>query len=342
MVRIKDIAQQLGVSSTTVSNVIHGKSKKASPELVAKIQEALAREHYVPNMAGVLLAQNSSKIIGIVLNNKIKYGDKMLQDPFISEILGGLENSITEKGYFTMLHNTRDIMDVARIVTMWNLDGVILIGFEKEDYDSLRERIDKPFVSVDGYFKTEVDKFVNVGINDYDGGYKMAKYLVSMGHKDILYIADGHMGSEAARIKGIEVYMEEAGHDFTYKKCCPLISSKENERMEFLDQMANEIIEKKNKYTALFFASDRYAIEAMNYFQDKGIKIPDDISIVGFDDTAYATVVRPYLTTVRQDILLKSVVITNTLMNIINKYEIPSNSLKLPVEVIERDSVKKI
>lgn len=341
MVRIKDIAQQLGVSSTTVSNVIHGKSKKVSPELVAKIQEALARENYVPNMAGVLLAQNSSKIIGIVLNNKVKYGDKMLQDPFISEILGGLEESITDKGYFTMLHNTRDIMDVARIVTMWNLDGVILIGFDKEDYDNLRKRINKPFVSVDGYFETEVDKFVNVGINDFDGGYKMAKYLVSMGHKEFWYVADNHIGCEEARINGIKKCMEEEGLTFTDADC-PIISSDENERMDYIKQMAKDILEKKNPYSAVFFASDRYAIEAMNCFQDCGIRIPEDISVVGFDDTAYASIVRPYLTTVRQDILLKSVVITNTLMNVINKYEIPSNTLKLPVEVIERNSVKKI
>ena len=341
MVRIKDIAQQLGVSSTTVSNVIHGKSKKASPELVAKIQEALARENYVPNMAGVLLAQNSSKIIGIVLNNKVKYGDKLLQDPFISEILGGLEESITDRGYFTMLHNTRDIMDAARIVTMWNLDGVILIGFDKADYDDLCKKINKPFITVDGYFDTEVDNFVNVGINDFDGGYKMAKYLVSMGHKQFWYVADSHIGCEEARINGIKKCMEEEGLSFTDANC-PIISSDENERMEYIKNMAQDILDKKNPYTAVFFASDRYAIEAMNHFQDCGIRIPEDISIVGFDDTAYASIVRPYLTTVRQDILLKSVVITNTLMNVINKYEIPSNTLKLPVEVIERNSVKKI
>lgn len=341
MVRIKDIAQQLGVSSTTVSNVIHGKSNKASPELVAKIKETLEREHYVPNMAGVLLAQSDSKIIAIVLSNNIRYGDKMLQDPFIREMLAGLEESIREKGYFTMLHNTKDISDVARIAAMWNIAGTVLFGFSKEDCETLRKRTDTPMVTIDGYFETDIDNYVNVGVDDFDGGYQVGKYLVDMGHKNALYIIDNHNGCNKYRLAGFKKAMVEAGNHFDESNS-PLIGANEFEQKQFFENMCNEIINGTNIYTALFFASDVYAIGAINYFQDKGINVPEQISIVGFDDTAYATVVRPYLTTVKQDILLKSVVITNTLMNIINKYDIPSKDLKLPVELIERKSVKKL
>ena len=178
-------------------------------------------------------------------------------------------------------------------------------------------------------------------MDDFDGGYQVGKYLVDMGHKNALYLIDNHNGCNKYRLAGFEKAMVEAGNHFDESNS-PLVGANDFEQKQFFENMCNEIINGTNSYTALFFASDVYAIGAINYFQDKGINVPEQISIVGFDDTAYATVVRPYLTTVRQDILLKSVVITNTLMNIINKYDIPSKDLKLPVELIERKSVKRL
>lgn len=341
MVRIKDIANELGVSSTTVSNVIHGKAKKASPELVAKIQEVLERENYVPNMAGVLLSQSSSNIIAVVLSNDICYGDKMLQDPFVSEMLSGLESCIQEKGYFTMLHNTKSINDVVRMAAMWNVAGLVLLGFCKEDYENLRKKSNVPFVSVDGYFDIEADRFVNVGVDDNSGGYMMAKELIKRGHTNIVYMADNHEGCQYERMAGVNRALLENGLEYDIFKS-PVLPADTYQRKEFFEKMADDILDGRVDYSALFFGADAHAIEAMNVFQDKGISIPDDISIAGFDDTAYASVVRPYLTTVRQDILLKSVVIINTLMNLVNGYELPTNNLRLPVEVVLRESLKDI
>lgn len=341
MVRIKDVAAQLGVSSTTVSNVIHGKTNRVSPELVAKIQEVLAKENYVPNMAGVLLAQSNSRIIAIVLCNDVKYGDRMLQDPFISELLGGMEASINEKEYFTMLHNTRDINEVAKIASMWNVAGLILFGFEKEDYEALRKKVKVPFVTIDAYFESEIENYVNVGVDDFQGGYKMGKYLVENGHEKIMYLVEDNSECYKERFAGLKKAYEEKCLEIE-RESMPLLSSDIKERRQMFESMANEILEGKNDYSAVFFGADSRAIEAMNIFQDFGINIPEDISVSGFDDTSYASVVRPYLTTIRQDILLKSVVVTNTLMNLINKYKAPGKELRLPVEIVVRNSVKDI
>ena len=341
MVRIKDVAKELGVSPTTVSNVIHGKKKRVSPEMVKKIEAVLERENYVPNMAGVLLAQSSSKIIAVVFCNKIKYGDKMLQDPFISEMMAGLGESIREKGYFTMLHNTSDFNEVIRMSAMWNVAGLLLFGFRKEDYDILREKLKVPFVTCDGYFDTDINGFVNVGTDDFGGGYRMTKYLLEMGHKNIIYVADDHIGCEMARLKGVKAALGEVGIDFDIDSM-PILSSDEKERQQQMEDMAKAIADGTNDYSAIFFAADKYAVQAMSIFQDEGLSIPDQISIVGFDDVNYASVVRPYLTTVRQDILLKAVVMVNTIMNMINGHELPANDMKLPVEVMIRKSVRDI
>lgn len=118
MVRIKDIADQLGVSATTVSNVIHGRTNRVSKETIKKVNEALSKGNYVPNMGGVLLSQNNSKIIGVVLNNDKRYENKILQNPFIVEIISALEENIRNAGFFTMLYNANSIVDVAKIATI--------------------------------------------------------------------------------------------------------------------------------------------------------------------------------------------------------------------------------
>ena len=89
-VRIVDIADELGLSTATVSNVIHGKTKKISGETVKRVQELLEKKGYIPNMAGILLAQNNSRIVGIIINNHEKYENHVLEDAFISASLNAL------------------------------------------------------------------------------------------------------------------------------------------------------------------------------------------------------------------------------------------------------------
>lgn len=102
-VRIKDIAEELGLSTATVSNVIHGKTKKISNETVERVQALLEKRRYIPSMAGMLLAQNSSKIIGIFVNDHEKYEGHTLQDAFIAASLNYLSIEIEKQGQFMMV-----------------------------------------------------------------------------------------------------------------------------------------------------------------------------------------------------------------------------------------------
>ena len=88
--RIVDIAEELGLSTATVSNVIHGKTKKISDETVKRVQETLEKKGYIPNMAGILLAQNNSRIVGVIINNHEKYENHVLEDAFISTAVNAL------------------------------------------------------------------------------------------------------------------------------------------------------------------------------------------------------------------------------------------------------------
>ena len=128
-VRIVDVADALGLSTATVSKVIHGKTGKISDETVKRVQQELEKSGYIPNMAGILLARNNSRIIGVVVNNHEMYEGRVLEDGFVMSSLNALSHEVNEKGYFLMIKTTSDISEIPVFASMWNMDGLILMGF---------------------------------------------------------------------------------------------------------------------------------------------------------------------------------------------------------------------
>lgn len=339
MARIKDIAAQLNVSPTTVSNVIHGKTQRVSEDTIRKVNELLAKENYVPNMGGVLLSQNNSMIIAIVLNDDVKYENKILLNPFVVEMISALEGNIRAAGYFTMLHNAHSIEEVAKIVKMWNISGLVLFGFKSEEYEKLSGMIRTPYVTIDALYEKKNEHNVNVGLDNYKAAYDMGRYLTGKGHREIVFLCDNDYGLDHVRKNGLGDAVRDAGFDFCDDNL-RLLPAVYEVRQDYYRKLLEEIKEKK--YTAMFFSSDFYAVEAMNYLMDHGIKIPEDVSVAGFDDITYATIIRPCLTTVKQDLPLKAATTVNALVNIIRQFKISTNDVILPVEIVERDSVGEV
>lgn len=145
-IRIVDVADTLGLSTATVSKVIHGKTEKISDKTVKRVQQELERSGYIPNMAGILLARNNSKIIGVVVNDLEKYEGRVLENGFVMSSLNALSHEVNEKGYFLMIKTTSDIREIPVFASMWNMDGLILIGFCEADYESLRNQMRISFV----------------------------------------------------------------------------------------------------------------------------------------------------------------------------------------------------
>lgn len=207
-VRIVDVADVLGLSTATISNVIHGKTEKISDETVKRVQQELERSGYIPNMAGILLARNNSRIIGVVVNDHEKYEGRVLEDGFVMSSLNALSHEVNEKGYFLMIKTTSDIREIPVFASMWNMDGLILIGFCEADYESLRNQMRISFVVYDGYFEKS-SKVVNLVIDHYDGGYQTGKYLKELGHKKALFLADNFICMDKERIEGFRKAFEQ-------------------------------------------------------------------------------------------------------------------------------------
>lgn len=329
-VRIADIAEELGLSTATVSNVIHGKTGKISAATTAKVQELLEKRGYIPSMAGILLAQNSSRIIGIVVHDHPKYEGHVLEDGFISSSLNALSKAIDSAGYFMMVKVTTDCGEIIRFASMWNMEGLVLIGFCEQDYRKLRAAMHIPFVVYDGYSQ-KTEKICNLTIDDYDGGYQAGQYLKRMGHERVLCLSDNAVCMDAERIDGCRAAL--GGHSVGFLQI-PMLKEK---RLPFYREREEEIL----AYTAVFAVSDFYAVELIHCLQERGIRVPEDISVMGFDDSPLCLFSHPTLTTIRQDADMRAASAVSALL------ELKAGTgehmvLKLPVCLVERNSVKRM
>ena len=207
-VRIADIAEELGLSTATVSNVIHGKTKKISAETVRRVQGLLEEKQYMPGIADILLAQNNSRIIGVVVNDHEKYESHVLEDYFIASSLNHLSREIEKAGYFMMVKVTKNCGEIVRYASMWNMDGLVIIGFCEQDYKNLRDNMRIPFVVYDGYFK-EPARVCNLIIDYYDGVYQIGTYFRKIGHQNTLCISYNHICVDWERYCGFRDAVSE-------------------------------------------------------------------------------------------------------------------------------------
>lgn len=324
-VRISDIAEELGLSTATVSNVLHGKTKKISDKTVQRVQALLEERDYVPSMAGILLAQNSSRIIGVVVNDHEKYEGHTLEDVFIASSLNYLSEEIEKQGLFMMVKKTKNPEDIIRFASMWNMDGIVIIGFCNQDYMYLRNHMRIPFVVYDGYCD-KVERIYNITIDNRRGGFLIGEHLRELGHHKALCIMDNDICVDKERFEG---FVEGFG-DGAKQLLVPM--SKDERKRFYLEKLAYI-----KEYTAIFAVSDYYAIDMIHFLHEQGVKVPGEISVAGFDDTPMCTQVVPTLTSIKQDISMRAELAIKKLHELKEKTE-TETEVMLSVELMIRES----
>lgn len=336
MIRIKDIADRAGVSPTTVSNVIHGKTGRVSKATVEKINRILKEMEYVPSISARILANNSSSLIGVALGFMKKGNASSFEDPFVSAMLGNLEYQIREHGYYMMLVARHEKDDLMQQALGWNFDGMIAMALSEKEIAELSERLGKPLVTIDQYLPPELG-VRSITMDDRGGAYQMSQYLIGKGHKKFLFLSDCDLGVDHYRWLGVRQAMEEAGiEDFESRHIVIPWNPEQREKAY------EEMLPLFKKQTALFFSSDYYALEASNFLQNRGIKVPEEISIAGFDDVTYATLARPKLTTVHQMVDGKARRAVEVLMHLIQDEPVQKDIPPLPTTLVERESVRDL
>ncbi len=332
MATIKDIARVVGVSPTTVSNVIHGNSGRVSADTVRRINEAIRKMGYVPNMSARALVSNASRIIGVINHLVPLESGGFFQDPFHGALLAGIDLALRRRDYYLMARTIDTVPELLSLLNNWNIDGLILTGiFPQGFYQSLLEQ-PCPFLLVDSYIDNP--KVLQVRLEDRRGGYLATKHLLERGHRDILFCGPElrETGVVTERFRGYRQALAEYGvaykPEYVY------------EREIGIDQsiaLGRELAG-RGDFTAIFATADILAAGLISGLHEMGRRVPEEISIVGFDDLNISRLTSPQLTTVRQNIIEKGSRAVEMLLDRIAKKE-GTPIVTFPVELIERQSV---
>ncbi len=336
MATIKDIAKIVGVSCTTVSNVIHGKPGRVSADTVKKINQAIKDLGYVPNMSARSLVSNSSKVIGVINHVVTSENKNFMEDPFHSIFIGSIESRLRENGYYLMLRTVKTSDDLNFFLRNWNLDGLILNGIYEDDFFDILTKINIPIVLIDSYVSNP--QICNVGLEDFKGGYLATKYLIDHGHKNIAFASPfiKYTGVVSERFEGYKKALNEANIEVNND----LIFQQELDTDTTIS--LGKSLAKRNDVTAIFATADILAAGIITGIKKAGKRIPEDISIIGFDDINLCSLISPTLTTIHQDAPLKGELAVNYIIDKLEGKIIPNIETILPVKIVERESVATI
>ena len=304
------------------------------------IRKKLEEYHYIPNMGARMLAKGDSEIVGVITNYPNREEKFALQDPFVSEMIAALENAIRANGYYTMLHAAQTAAEIHRISQTWNAVGLIVMGLQANQCRELMQVTRKPIVFVDCYFD-QGERYNNVGLDDEGGMRQMTEHLLKLGHRNMLFVGDQPVlwGVDARRLRGHQQALEAAGLAWqeTHYFC---VSKDRKRRGEDYQRMLEYV--RMLSCTVCLFISDYYAVEAIDFLLDQGVRVPEDISITGFDDNILSRVIRPRLTTVHQNVTRKAQTALHVLFDILDKTAKEPVSLVLPTRIIRGSSVKDL
>ena len=283
-----DVARLAGVSHQTVSRVING-SASIRPSTRERVQRAIADLGYHPNTAARALVTRRSKIIGIIGSNTALYGPASIQF--------SIQDAARAAGYFTSLVTldavTHDeLRGALDYLSRQSVEAIIMIVTQQDALAVVRsEATAIPLIVVEGELS---GRGLSVGVDQTAGARLATQHLVDLGHRDIVHVSGPLTWTEArARRAGYVEVMRAAG--------LAVRADFEGDWTPARGYVIGRELVTRNDFSAVFTANDQMAIGVLHAFAQAGIAVPDDVSLVGFDDVPEAAYLNPALTTVRQD-----------------------------------------
>jgi LacI family transcriptional regulator len=324
---ISDIAREMGVSKTTVSRAINNKPD-ILPETRKRILELVEKYNYQPSALAKGININKSNTIGIIIPHDIDY---ILMNPYYDEIIRGIVKEADVLGYFILLIYCRN-KNYLNVIYQDRLDGLIVIspGLNHKNIVRNIEKTQIPFILTSRM--PEVETVPHLCVNDHKGAKIAVRHLLELGHYRIGFI-NGPLilASSLDRLRGYKDTLEENGIPFEPK----LVVEGANTLETGFQSM--EILLDSAPPTAVFIAGDFMALGAMNAVQKRGLRIPKDISVIGFDGIQIAGIANPPLTTINQSILNKGKRCVDLLVDLISGKDVPVTT-ELDVDIVVRES----
>ena len=331
---LRDIALNLGVSISTVSRALSG-APEVNDQTKEAVLKAAKRLNYEPNHVAQSLRSNKTKTIGIVVPNLISH--------FFSATISGIQTTAAEKGYNVMICQSNESFatEVSNIHMMMShrVDGLLIsLSKETESYDHLHTILNRGIPLV--FFDRVCDELntSRVTVDDHDGAFKATEHLIETGRRRIAHICGPEQLSisknrlqgylDALKMHGIPVSEELILHS-SFKD-------------EDIAEHTNTLLNLPNPPDAIFAVNDLVAVQAMLAIKKRGLRVPQDIAMVGFTNTPVSALIEPSLTTVAQPAYQIGHIAAKHILEQINyPQEFIPQSIVLQTELVVRNSSRR-
>jgi LacI family transcriptional regulator len=331
-VTIQEIAHRANVSPSTVSRVLQGTAAVSKIKHQA-VMDAVRELDYRPNIFAQSLASGKSMTIGVLTQN---FGS-----PFYDGLLRGILEGFEETNYWPLFADGRwQVLIEQRALTMLlerQVDGIIILGGQTPEETLHEIAMKKPLVVVARKITTMTEH--NIYVNNFEAAYNAVNYLIERGHHQIAHIT-ADMNYTAAvedvfdRYKGYQQALEDAGI-----KPDPRLVVEGNLEQQSGVLAVEMLLGRGRSFSAIFAANDQMAFGARLALYRRGIRVPDEVSLVGFDDESSAAYMIPPLTTLRQPAVEMGQAAARAILGLINQ-EKPAIE-QFDAELIIRESVSR-
>ncbi len=326
MATIKDVAKLAGVALSTASYAMSGDSK-VSAKTREKVLEAARQLNYQKNGFAMDLKRSRTNTIALILTD--------LSGPYYSELIRSIQDVALSNSYDLIACSSMGGKDstAVRFLLEKRVDGAIVLAHNITDEILQAAGSSRfPIVVMDRLIASE--GLINVVVDGELGGYSATRYLIEKGHEHIAYISGpANSYDNALRYKGFQRAMQEAGlEEKTKWKLNGGFIREGGYKSTKMMLMQGELP------SAVFYANDEMAVGGMKALEEGGISVPDDISVIGFDDIQLAEYIQPPLTTIRQPMYESGSLAGHLLFQMLNGDTV-NDFYKLKIELVERQSV---
>ncbi len=340
---IRDVARESGYSASTVSIVLNNAplSRYIPEDTKGRIQTAARRLGYRPNPLARSLRSQRSNIVGVMVFD--------ITDPFCTPILRGLENALYQASYLSLLadaHNEPHRFErYLEMLLDRRVEGLIVIAnWLVTDIKLLADLTGKHVPTVIAGRAFEIENVSTVSVDNENGAALALEHLYNLGHRQIAFLRGPKtLASSAQRWKGIRAFAQSVGLRLDPKRIAELPESQDpNSSFEAAGHLTAELLARGNSFSALMAFDDMTALGALRALKKKGLRVPEDCSVIGFDDVAQASLSLPSLTTVRQPMEAMGSMSVGMILDAIKavnqKQEVPVMRKKIPAELVVRES----
>lgn len=333
MITLKDIAEKTGFSVNTVSHALREKSdiSEATRDFIKKTAQEMG---YIGNALASSMRSGKSKTIAVII------GD--ISNPLFGIMVKEMENALGELGYNMFIMNTNEDLETERKTVISalskNVDGLILCPSQKDETIlELLENNGIPYILLGRRPNGSKLKPDYIVWNDFEGGFLATEHLLSLGHRRILCLnGPQHISSAMERLKGYCAAHERYNIPLDERLIKGLTLVNHD-----LENVIREALDEVGDFTGIFAFSDMIAWETIHTLQKMGIKVPEDVSVVGFDDIQSKMSFPFGLTTIHTPKTIMAARMVDALMNKINKKKTDHIEDILPVELVIRETTRK-